>query len=197
MRAKNPKADIIDDFITAAWQNETGIIDDLAARHPWLTDPANPHLLDALHTACNAAQGDAARHLVMKYHADVNAVQDPARGMTALHEALNSADMATAKMLIENGASVNARVTGKDGFVDGWTPLHFAAADMDADMVSYLIAHGADASATNDEGLDPAALARQNSHPRSQAVAALIDSLSQAKPPFVPPRKQGGAGPAP
>ena len=94
-----------EEFIEAAWQNETDLINELAAKHPYLVDRANPYLLDALHTACNSCQFEAAKLLVEKYKADVNAILDKERGMTALGEAWNSHDMRIVKMLIKNGAN--------------------------------------------------------------------------------------------
>ena len=43
--------------------------------------------------------------------------------------------------------------------VDGWTPLHIAAARLDSDAVSWLVAHGADANVKGKDGWTPLGLA--------------------------------------
>ena len=174
-KAPRPRTndDIIDDFKTAAWQDEVGLINELAAKHPWLVDPAQPYLVKALHTACNACQQNSAQLLVEKYHADVNVVSSD--GLNALHEAMNSADMVTAKMLIRNGADVNIPTQTTDGFVDGWTPLHFAVSQRDTDMVLLLIKHGADPHAKDKDGLDAAALARSR---KRDDLATIIEKVT-------------------
>jgi uncharacterized protein len=181
------KEDIIEEFNTAAWQDETDLIDELAAKYPWLVDPANPHLLKALHTACNSCQKEAAQLLVEKYGADVNAVEDPERGMTALHEAMNSADMVIARMLIRNGANVNAVDRGTEGYTDGWTPLHYAVSHHDAKMIEILLERGADTRIIDAAGRTPAALARAEKLPH---LADQLDGLSAPKK--VNPASKGG-----
>lgn len=164
--------DIIDEFVTAAWQDETGLIETLAAAHPWLVDPAGPHLLRALHTACGSCQQNSAQQLVEKYHADVNKISE--NGTNALHESMGAADMVTAKMLIRNGADINAPTQTTDGYIDGWTPLHFAISHRDTEMMLFLLNHGADAHAKEKDGLDAPAFARRD---RREDLAAIIEKF--------------------
>jgi ankyrin repeat protein len=163
--------DIIDDFNTAAWQDEVRQINALAKNWPDLVDPRQPHLLHALHTACNSCQPHAAKVLVEKYGADVNAVI-PGRGMTALHEALNSHDNVTARMLIKNGADVNAQTGGTDDTA-GWTALHYAVSSRDAGMAAFLLRRNADPHIKNAEGLTPMDFARRKGKDRSNLVMLL------------------------
>lgn len=190
-KAPRPRTndDIIDEFVTAAWQDEVDIINELAAKHPWLVDPAEPHLVKALHTACNACQQNSAQLLVEKYKADVNVVSSD--GLNALHEAMNSHDSVTTKMLIRNGADVNIPTRTTDGYVDGWTPLHFAISHGDAEMMLFMLKHGADATLKEKDGLDAAAFARRD---KRDDLATIIDKMT---PPSTEPRastkrQQGG-----
>ena len=176
--AADERDTIIDDFKNAAWQDDVDIIDELAVRHPWLVDPAQPYLLHALHAACGSCQQNSAQLLVEKYHADVNKLAD---GMNALHQAMNSADMVTAKMLIRNGADINMPTQTTDGFVDGWSPLHFAISHRDTEMTLFLLNHGADPLAKEKEGLDAANFARKAGR---ADLAVIIDkhAFTGAKP---------------
>lgn len=177
--SKAPRAptrdEIIDEFVTAAWQDETDLIDSLAAAHPWLVDPSGPHLLRALHTACNSCQQNSAEQLVEKYHADVNKISET--GTNALHESMSAADMVTAKMLIRNGADINAPTQTTDGYVDGWTPLHFAISHRDTEMMLYLLNRGADAHTKEKDGLDAPAFARRD---RREDLATIIEKFQPA-----------------
>jgi ankyrin repeat protein len=176
--AKAPRArtqaDIVDDFVTAAWQDEVELIDQLATQHPFLVDPAQPYLLKALHTACNSCQQNSAQQLVEKYHADVNKLVD---GVNALHESMSAADMATAKMLIRNGANVNTPTETTEGFVDGWTPLHFAVSHSDTGMMLFLLNHSANPLAKEKDGLTVAEFARRD---HREDLATIIEKFTPA-----------------
>ncbi|TAL28563.1 MAG: ankyrin repeat domain-containing protein [Alphaproteobacteria bacterium] len=193
--AKTPRPrtndDIIDEFKTAAWQDEVDIINNLAAKHPWLVDPAKPYLVEALHTACNACQQNSAQLLVEKYKADVNVISPD--GLNALHEAMNSHDIVTAKMLIRNGADVNIPTQTTDGFVDGWTPLHFAISSGDTEMILLMLKHGADPKLKEKDGLDAAAFARRD---KREDLATIIEKMTAQAPEtrIVPKRKTPGPG---
>ncbi|MBI3441319.1 MAG: ankyrin repeat domain-containing protein, partial [Proteobacteria bacterium] len=129
---------------------------------------------------CNSCQALTAKQLVEEYHADVNFVGDG--GMTPLHEAMNSADMEIAKMLIENKADVNARDLSRNGFTDGWTSLHYAVSHAAPEMIKYLLEHGADANIKNCLGQTPAEMARQGKNQACVAMATLIDQLTGVTP---------------
>lgn len=116
--------------------------------------------------------------LLLKQGANVNFAQ-PDTGETALHSALCKAGrpyyLYVLKLLVENGADVNARtVPGKEtgGFMrdvrtKGETPLHRAAAYGDEAMIAYLIEHGADREARDANGNSPLTWASEHLRPGS------------------------------
>jgi ankyrin repeat protein len=72
---------------------------------------------------------------------------------TPLHSAASGAHSEVVGVLLEAGASVDARQSG------GWTALHSAAHNGDIASVTMLLASGADAGAVNDEGMSVVAMA--------------------------------------
>ncbi len=114
-------------------------------------------------------------------------------GYTALHFACFFGQPEAARLLIENGAAVDAvaanpmqvmplhsaasarnleavRLLLEHGApVDarqhgGWVPIHEAAQNGDRPMVELLLKHGADPKLVNDEGKTPAMVAREKGH---------------------------------
>jgi len=77
--------------------------------------------------------------------ADVNALQGESR-WTPLHSACSRGRGSVAKVLIDNGADVNAVTRG------GRTPLHYAARNKDLGTASLLIAKGANVNAKGNRG---------------------------------------------
>ena len=65
---------------------------------------------------------------------------------TALHSAVSARHPNVVAALLDRGADPNARQAG------GWTPLHGAAHNGDVETTELLLAHGADATAADDEG---------------------------------------------
>jgi ankyrin repeat protein len=72
---------------------------------------------------------------------------------TPLHSAASGGHSEVVGVLLEAGASVDARQSG------GWTALHSAVNNGDIASVTLLLAAGADAAAVNDEGLSVLAMA--------------------------------------
>lgn len=115
---------------------------------------------------------------LIKHGADVNWAQRET-GETPLHSALCKAGrpyfIYVLKVLVENGADVNARtIPGEEtgGFMrdvrtKGETPLHRAAAYGDEAMISYLIGHGADKEARDANGASPLSWASEHLRPGS------------------------------
>jgi ankyrin repeat protein len=105
-------------------------------------------------------------------------------GETPLHGALSKAGrpayLHTVRVLVENGANVNARTipgreTGafmRDVRTKGETPLHRAAAYADAPTVAYLIGQGADVTARDAHGDSPLSWASAHLRP-----GAILDRL--------------------
>jgi len=113
---------------------------------------------------------------LVKLGADVKFAQ-AGTGETALHSALCKAGrpyfLYVLKVLVENGADVNARtIPGKEtgGFMrdvrtKGETPLHRAAAYGDEAMIEYLLANGADREARDANGDSPLTWASEHLRP--------------------------------
>lgn len=115
---------------------------------------------------------------LIAHGADVNH-KNPDTGETALHSALCKAGrpyfLYVLKLLIENGADVNAktipdRETGgfmRDVRTKGETPLHRAAAYGDETMIQYLLDQGADKQARDAHGNSPISWASEHLRPGS------------------------------
>ncbi|MCU0332049.1 MAG: ankyrin repeat domain-containing protein [Ignavibacteriaceae bacterium] len=65
-------------------------------------------------------------------------------------------------LLRKNGAKINASLTKKS--VMGWTALHYAAINGDAELVKYLIKYGANVNKSTGEGSTPLYLAKLGNH---------------------------------
>jgi ankyrin repeat protein len=115
---------------------------------------------------------------LIKHGANVNYAQ-PDTGETPLHSALCKAGrpyfLLVLKLLVENGADVNAKtIPGKEtgGFMrdvrtKGETPLHRAAAYGDEAMIDYLLEKGADREARDANGDSPLTWASEHLRPGS------------------------------
>ncbi len=115
---------------------------------------------------------------LIAHGADVNNVL-PDTGETPLHSALCKAGrpyfLYVIKLLVENGADVNAKTipggeTGgfmRDVRTKGETPLHRAAAYGDEAMIEYLLEHGADKQARDAHGNSPISWASEHLRPGS------------------------------
>lgn len=113
---------------------------------------------------------------LIKHGADVNYPR-PESGETPLHSALSKAGkpyyLFTLRLLVENGADVNAKTipgveTGafmRDVRTKGETPLHRAAAYADEAMIKYLLDHGADPTARDANGDSPLTWASEHLRP--------------------------------
>ncbi len=115
---------------------------------------------------------------LISHGADVN-WSAPDTGETPLHSALCKAGrpyfLYVIKVLIENGADVNAKtIPGResgafmrDVRTKGETPLHRAAAYGDEAMIQYLLDHGADKQARDAHGNSPISWASEHLRPGS------------------------------
>jgi ankyrin repeat protein len=119
----------------------------------------------ALHFACYFGQPEAVR-LLLEKGAKVDVVAKNAMQVMPLHSAASARSLASASLLLEHGAAVNARQHG------GWVPIHAAAQNGDRDMVELLLKHGAAVDIANDDGKTPAMIARGNAHTQ---IAALLE----------------------
>lgn len=120
---------------------------------------------------------------LLHHGADPTAVE-PDTGETPLHSALAKAGrpyyLYVVRLLVESGADVNARtIPGKetgafmrDVRTRGETPLHRAAAYAGAEIIEYLLAHGADRESRDAHGDSPLSWASQ--HLRPGYILALL-----------------------
>lgn len=119
-----------------------------------------------------AVEQPEALSLLLSTGADVN-LELPPGGETALHAAAIANAGEAARILIHAGADVNARVNsgvgthllGGGAKLWGETPLHFAAAYADRELIEALLAAGADPTLPNEHGELPAAYAGRHRRP--------------------------------
>jgi ankyrin repeat protein len=81
----------------------------------------------------------------LKKGGDINFIDNSGGGYAALHEAVYKCRIDWVELLLQRGANVNVKVKG-DNILSPRTPLHCAIEEADADMVCYLLTHGADPS---------------------------------------------------
>jgi hypothetical protein len=96
------------------------------------------------HCAINGFTTSVKRLLSIR-NINVN-VKDNLNGWTPLHDAVMNGHIEIARLLLQNGAEVNA----KDS--DGYTPLHIAARNGHVDFLHLLVENGADLEAQNNDG---------------------------------------------
>ena len=110
-----------------------------------------------LHLAAFFAQPDAVEALLAA-GADPRAVANNPMRVEPVHSAAAGRSYRAVALLLEYGASVDARQAG------GFVPLHAAAANGDEDIVDLLLDGGADHTARTDDGQSVPGLARENGH---------------------------------
>jgi ankyrin repeat protein len=109
-------------------------------------------------TACAAQEDDlfeaikngdtAGVEALVQSGVDVNCVDET--GQAPLHHACYLGHLNIVGILLENGASVNQKVSERL-----LTPLHGAAMNGDPELIAYLVDHGADVGAKDTEGTPP------------------------------------------
>jgi len=127
---------------------------------------ARPDLIDAIATdgfaplqlASFFGRSDAVR-LLLDRGAAPAAISHNEMAVHALNAAAAGAHSDIAALLLDAGADPDATQHR------GWTPLMSAAANGDDTTVDLLLAHGADATARSEDGMDAATLADERGHP--------------------------------
>ncbi len=104
---------------------------------------------------------------------DVDALSTNAMTNTPLHAAVAGRKLAAAQLLLDRGASVNARQHG------GWTALHGAAQAGDKALVQLLIDRGADLHALAENHQTPLDLALSRGHGE---IATLLEEAGAKLP---------------
>lgn len=117
--------------------------------------------------ACFFGHAAVAEHLVNQ-GANINLAATNQMKVAPIHAACAARQFDIVKMLVANGADVNARQ--QQGFV----PLHAAAQNGDAVMAKLLLDHGADAKVRSDNGQNALDLAMLQGH---AAVVELLEPL--------------------
>ncbi len=142
------------DVFEAAALGNTARLEELLAKDP---EAANAFSADGYHPLGLAAffgQFHAAQTLINS-GAQVNFASRNPMQVTALHSASARKHTRVARLLLENGADVNARQAG------GFTPLHAAVQNKQEDMLRLLLESGAEPLARNARGETPVDMARQ------------------------------------
>jgi uncharacterized protein len=152
--------------------HEAAAVGDEARLMAWIK--AQPELLDAysqdgftpLQLGAFFSQADGVKFLLAR-GADVNAVSRNPMKLRALHSSAAANHIPITKLLLANGAEVNAKQAG------GFTPLHAAAQNGNAEMTKLLLEWGADPSSQTDEGKTTRDFAAEGKH---DAVLELLDA---------------------
>ena len=122
----------------------------------------------ALHKAAKSGVELDIIEILLESGADVNA--KTADGTTALHLAAQYGNENTARVLLEHGANVHARIAlprddpVRRKFLGGRTPLHWAAVEGHDAIVELLLDHNADPGAKNTSYRTPLQGAIRNGH---------------------------------
>jgi ankyrin repeat protein len=139
-------------IFAAAIQGNTGAIEKLLAANRPLVSAVSSDGWTPLHLAAHFGKQEAVRLLLNK-GAKADARSNNAMQNTALHAAAAGRAAGVAALLLDHGASVNARQHG------GWTPLHAAAQNGDIELARTLLEAGADVNARADNHQSPLDLA--------------------------------------
>jgi len=110
-----------------------------------------------LSLACYFGYPEIATYLV-EQGASINLAANNPMKVAPIHAAVAVSQMPIVRMLVENGADVNARQQ------HGWTPLHAAAQNGDEEIVRLLLKKGADRGALSETKQSPMDLALMRGH---------------------------------
>ena len=116
---------------------------------------------------------DIAEYLI-EARAEMNPTDDD--GWTPLHLATQHGKGSVTTLLIDNGANVNAQITG--GGWKGFSPLHLATYFGHKEVTSLLLKAGADMTIKNNQDETPLNLASQK---KSMDIILLIAQTAEAK----------------
>ena len=146
--AAGPDLDIFD----AASVGRTERVAELLDNDPSLVNAYSSDGFYPLGLAAFFAHPDTVR-LLLSRGADVAQVAHNAMKVQPLHAAAAGRSFEAVKLLVDAGAPVNGKQE------KGWAPLHEAVRQGNADMTTYLLAHGADPKLQNDDGTSAIGLA--------------------------------------
>jgi len=151
------------------------------------TDPSCPRGTTPLHFACDDARPEVVRELLSR-GADPNARNVYA--FTPLHVVAKGwGNVPCAALLLEAKADPDVRESNA-----GMTPLHWAAAKANVELVKLLLDHGADVSIRNDEGRTALEIVEINqAHSASAEKRTVLRLLKEAEAKSEP--EHGSAAP--
>jgi hypothetical protein len=110
-----------------------------------------------LHYCADNGLTTSVKRLLSIRNINVN-VKDDGDGWTPLHWAALNGHVEITRLLLQNGAEVNAESNG------GWTPLHWAASQGYIDILHLLVENGADLEAQSNNGGRALHFAAYNGH---------------------------------
>jgi hypothetical protein len=144
-------------------------------------DPNCPAGTMPLHFACDRGMPEVVAELLAR-GADPNAVN--VNALTPLNVVARGwGNAECAKLLLEAKADPNIPDT-----IAGMTPLHWAAAKANVEIVKLLLAHGANTRLKNSEGKTPLSIVETNNvYSASAEKRTIIESLKKAAPSPKPP----------
>jgi ankyrin repeat protein len=158
------EAGVQPDIFAAAALGDQDLVGDIISARPQSMEEFSEDGWTALHLAGHFGNLEAAQTLV-EAGADVRAVSNNAMANQPLHAALAGRSTPVARLLVEQGADVNARQHG------GFTPLQAAAQNGDLEALQLLLDAGADPEAATDDGRTALSMAQEAGH---DAVVAVL-----------------------
>jgi ankyrin repeat protein len=150
----------------AAW-GDVGRVRELLALDPAAVNAFSVDGFQALGLACFFDHADVVEALV-KGGAHVNDPSQNFQQVTPLHSAAAADNAQVCRLLLEHGASVNARQQGE------FAPLHAAAQNGNTEMAALFLQHGAEVNARTSQGLTPLSMAQ--SAKNDEIVRLLIEA---------------------
>ena len=157
---------------------EAAAVGDEARAMEWVR--AQPELLDAyapdgftpLQLASFFSRADVVKFLLAR-GADANAVSRNPMKLTALHSSVAANHIPITKLLLANGAEVNARQEG------GFAPIHAAGQHGDVAMIQLLLGWGADPTLQANDGKTAYDYAAEGGHTEAALALERISRLTQ------------------
>jgi ankyrin repeat protein len=151
----------------AAEAGDEGRVHELLQRDPGALNEPRDDGWTPLHLAAFYGRAGVAR-LLLRHHADANAVSTNAMANRPLHAAVAGRHASLVELLLRHGADPDAAQHG------GWTPLQGAAQHGDIAIIQALLAHGADPTARSEDGRNASDLALAAGH------GEVVELLSRA-----------------
>jgi uncharacterized protein len=132
-------------IITAAMKGNAAIVEELLSEDRALVHAFSEDGWTALHLAAYFGHEETVK-VLLQGGADIHLKAKNNNENMPLHAAVANKQFHIVKLLLKNGANVNATQSG------GWTSLHEAALLGETSIVQLLIESGADISVTKDDG---------------------------------------------